>query len=394
MTTQSSRAPMRLGPLVRNKLAGVLGRATSAGLVQRFARDKVVTREELTHDWANCCLRYGNSERFEINPPLSVNPLPDEIQRSVGEHRIEQPFVCEISDVELIGPQAVAITSNGQYVLEESLGSVDLLIRGLFAAVRRGMRPGRRSTVTDEPDIETACSLVGPWCLGYYHWFSDYLLRLEGLEYYVEETGSNPTILLPKNPPEWMISSLELAGFGEFERRTWRRGRLNIGSLVVPSLRRETEFTKPEKGYVFSPSAYQWLARRIRSNVEQKVSSAKIFVSRAQAEERHVINEAEVMDALEDRGFGAYQLENLSFREQVSLFKDAETIVGPTGAGLVNMIYAENADVITLFGSLFNACYPVLADSLGFGSAILNCEPKTLDMRADPEMLLDMLDRI
>jgi len=44
------------------------------------------------------------------------------------------------------------------------------------------------------------------------------------------------------------------------------------------------------------------------------------------------------------------------------------------------MISAQEADVVMMFGSLVNACYPVLADTQGFGNAIMRCRPTALDM--------------
>lgn len=383
---------MRLGPLVRNRLAGAFGWMVGTNLFQSQITRRLVTRTGLTGDDADRCFWFGDVERFEVRAPLAVDPLPEKIQRKVGAHRIEQPFVAEIRDIELIGPDAVAITDDGDYVLEESLGSIGLLVRSLTETTAAGLLPRRKRGGSD-PDIEKAVSLVGPWCRGYYHWFSDYMLRLEGVEHYVEQTGTKPTLILPAEPPQWMFSSLELAGFGEYEHVSWQGGRRTVGSLVVPSLRRETDLTSPPEGYTFSPRAYRWLGDRIRSSVNASEPGAKIFVSRAGAEERHVVNEEGVMGSLSGRGFEAYRLEKMSFPNQVRLFAGADTIVGPTGAGLINMIYAEETDVVTLFGSLVNACYPVLADTLGFGNAIMRCRPNALDMSADPQKLQRLLDR-
>lgn len=382
---------MRLGPLVRNRLAGAYSRFVSNDRVRSAVRRSLVAREELTA--SDGCRWFDAEEQFEVGEPYSVDPLPPEIKRMVGTHRIGRPFVCELADVELVGPEAVAVTRENEYVFEESLGSIELLLRSLLGALGTGVIP-RRGSTGSEPDIETAVSLVGPWCRGYYHWFSDYLLRLEGVEHYAEETGTQPTLIVPRDPPEWMLTSLELAGFGDYERLEWTASRARVRSLVVPSMRRETDLTKPPVGFIFSPRAYRWLGQRIRSNVERAGEPTKVFVSREKAAERHVVNQDELMAVLGDRGFEKYVLEELPFREQVRLFANAEAIVAPNGAGLINMIYGEDPDVVTLFGAYVNACYPNLADTLGFGSAIVRCEPRALDMRVDPSKVTDVLDQL
>jgi hypothetical protein len=384
---------MRVAPLVRNKLAGAYRRVVAQKWFQNVVKRSIVTREELIHQEATRCLWFDAEECFEIEAPYSLKPLPEEIKAVLGEHRIGRPFVCEVSNIELVGPEAVAVTRENEYVFEESLGSIELHVRSLLKAIANG-NPPRRSSGDGGPHIETAVSLVGPWCRGYYHWFSDYLLRLEGVEHYVDETGREPTLIVPPNPPGWMETSLKFAGFDGFERQEWSGSRLTVGSLVVPSLRRETDLTKPEKGFVFSPRAYRWLGNRIRSNVEPHGESTKIFISREKAEERHVVNQEEVMDVLCDRGFDTYVLEEMNFREQVRLFEAAEIVVAPTGAGLTNMIYGDALDIVTLFGAVVNPCYPTLAESLGFENVIVTCEPKGLDMYVDPEKIIEAIDQL
>jgi len=191
-----------------------------------------------------------------------------------------------------------------------------------------------------------------------------------------------------------MEDSLELAGFGHLETIEWTRDRLHIDTYIVSSLRRETQLTKPPVGYVFSPQAYRWLGQRIAAGHNSDTTHEKVFISRANARERHVVNETMLMESLRPRGFRRYVLENMSFRDQVKLFANADVVVAPNGAGLINMIYGTDIDVIVLFGSYVNACYPNLADTLGFSCGIVRCAPRGMDMWADPARVTRALDRL
>lgn len=53
-------------------------------------------------------------------------------------------------------------------------------------------------------------------------------------------------------------------------------------------------------------------------------------------------NQKEVINLLLNYGFECYYTETLSFAEQVSLFNNADFIVGPTGAAWTNLIFAQN----------------------------------------------------
>lgn len=170
---------------------------------------------------------------------------------------------------------------------------------------------------------------------------------------------------------------------------------MRVNRLVVPSLRRQTEFTDYNKGFMFSPSAYKWLSSSLRDSVNTEISSSnRIYISREKAAQRRVVNRNEVLAVLDEYGFEPYVLEDLSFKRQVALLSDADAIVGPSGAGMVNMMYADDPIVITLFGSPVNACYPVMAESLGFDTGILLNQPRGLDMQVDTDRLSELLDRM
>jgi hypothetical protein len=60
-------------------------------------------------------------------------------------------------------------------------------------------------------------------------------------------------------------------------------------------------------------------------------------------------------------------MENLSFSDKVRLFSQAEIVVAPHGAGLVNTILApQNLIVIDIFGSYGTPCFLALSKALGF----------------------------
>jgi capsular polysaccharide biosynthesis protein len=64
---------------------------------------------------------------------------------------------------------------------------------------------------------------------------------------------------------------------------------------------------------------------------------------------RKVLNYDELKIVLDEFGFKSYELENLSFQKQVEIFSSADIVMGPHGAGLVNMIFSEDPVVIELF---------------------------------------------
>jgi hypothetical protein len=323
---------------------------------------KMVTREELFNNSEKYnVLPFGFEESIVVSEPYN-NPeaLPWSISSTIGTFTLKKPFVFEVKNAELVGPATVGFDRNGSLISEIVIGTPTItLIKYL---------PAPTLILKNLPSfgsyqLDRVYSLVNPWSNGYFHWIVDCLARLEGIEYYQEQTGKKPTLLIESNPPKWKIESLRLLGYDPDDCIYWNRSKIKVKRLVVPSYRREHN--------VISPAACQWLRQRMLSNLpnvesKQHSFSPRIYISRPQTTGRQVINEDDVLEALKPFGFVAYILENMSFADQVRLFSQAEIVVAPHGAGLTNMIFAQNLIVIDLFGSYGNPCFLVLAKALGF----------------------------
>jgi len=67
----------------------------------------------------------------------------------------------------------------------------------------------------------------------------------------------------------------------------------------------------------------------------------RIYISRRNASYRQVINENELEPILKKFSFTIIECENIDFYNQISLFKSAEIICGPHGAGLTNIAFCQ-----------------------------------------------------
>ncbi len=94
-------------------------------------------------------------------------------------------------------------------------------------------------------------------------------------------------------------------------------------------------------------------------------SGERLYISRAQARVRRVLNEAAVMEVLGAVGFRLCRLEDMSFAEQVRLFAAAELVVAPHGAGLANLLFAGRIPVLELHCRAVSPVYFFLALALG-----------------------------
>jgi hypothetical protein len=84
-----------------------------------------------------------------------------------------------------------------------------------------------------------------------------------------------------------------------------------------------------------------WLRQKVAPFMERAERADQlIYVSRRDSRNHAVLNEAEIEDALRQRGFRIVTLTGMSFTEQVRAFSSARVIVGAVGAGLTNLMFA------------------------------------------------------
>ncbi|MCS6781778.1 MAG: glycosyltransferase family 61 protein [Gloeomargarita sp. SKYBB_i_bin120] len=94
----------------------------------------------------------------------------------------------------------------------------------------------------------------------------------------------------------------------------------------------------------------------------------KVYISRRKAQRRRILNEAQVVDYLVSRGYTVCCLEDLSFLEQVGLFRGARYVIGVHGAGLTNLVWGESGGrVLEIFPAVpCRDCYWILAHQAGW----------------------------
>jgi capsular polysaccharide biosynthesis protein len=82
---------------------------------------------------------------------------------------------------------------------------------------------------------------------------------------------------------------------------------------------------------------------------------------------RRIVNEADLVKQLLPYGFEVVTLGEMSFADQVQLFREAQIIVGPHGAGFTNAVFAQpGATLIELFSPCYiNGCFWALANACG-----------------------------
>ena len=371
----------------------VLQRKPILWIIQKVFGLEIVTIDKLVNNNDKYRLHtFGSKESVSISEPITSAEVPHVLRKYRGNFTFERPFVCEVANAELVGPKAIGFDETGGLILETTIPQYYLSKYRLERSITLRTLARKKLPELRVAKLDIACSLVYKWEGNYWHWMVDCLTRLEGLEYYHKQTGVKPCLIISSNPTSWQLELLRLLGYNSNNCLHWNGTKMQVERLVVPSFRR---FIVNKNLHSFvSPQACRWVSQRILSNlpnVEDNNSySANVFVSRRKALGRRVINEDDVIEALSSLGFAAYVLEDMSVTEQVRLFSQARMVVAPHGAGLTNMIFAQNLAVIELFGSFMQPCYFLLAKGLGFQYGFLKGQsPRTEVRLQDGNMIVN-----
>lgn len=135
---------------------------------------------------------------------------------------------------------------------------------------------------------------------------------------------------------------------------------LEADTLLVPALQPFQDL----------PSAAAALADGIDAG--NTPGSRRVFIDRRRT--RRVANVAAFDGALERFGFRRCFLEDLSLREQIELFRDADVILGLHGAGLTNIMHCRPGTLVVevMPAGVVRPCYPLLSRIFGLRHVMLS----------------------
>ena len=179
----------------------------------------------------------------------------------------------------------------------------------------------------------------------WWHWLVDCLPRLLLLEEACP--GRRVILLVPENLAGAFEESLGCLCPPNFEiRRLPPNAWVKVDRLILP-----TYVSGRGNGHI--PAKY---CQSIRRKVFAKLGLAQsnnpvdhIYVSRAHARYRRILNEGDLMGLLRRYGFKSVAPERLTFGEQVALFHRAAVVVSAYGSNWTNILFSGNIKILVLY---------------------------------------------
>lgn len=202
------------------------------------------------------------------------------------------------------------------------------------------------------------------WTNGYYHWVTEAVPKLLWLRdnYDLKEF----VLLLPESHRVNYIADF-LSAF-DLKKTIYFGTSENV---FLPELVYVSEIAQTGN---IRPVSAQEIRNAFRKDLQPKKA---LYISRKNAQRRRVIQEEQLLNALNPTVVDAIETDNMSVQEQVDLFSACNTLISIHGAGLTNMVFMpKDANVIELRlkDDSKNNCYFALASALNLNYYYLLCE--------------------
>jgi len=195
----------------------------------------------------------------------------------------------------------------------------------------------------------------------YTHWLLDTLPRLLLLAESGADFSEFDNFLFASIQSSFHKATLENLGIGldKVVTRQHDGGIFRIDSF--------THVTAPRGGFVAHPRIYEMVCAQFGVRETFSVQPAKqplrLFISRAKAGRRRIINEEAVMALLAPLGFQSICLEDLGIAETAEMIAKASHIIAPHGACLANLVFARaGTQVLELFNAHLSREYWVICN--------------------------------
>ena len=270
--------------------------------------------------------------------------------------RFERDFLLE-HGTETRTPESAALElqyaiCNDAWVLGHTGQIVDARTNRSITPVTRGSVLPRRLAADKLGGVGFSLLTGRPgYRKNYYHFLTQTIPEHLALLRAAVDAFGQLTLLLPDSdhPLEAALASEAVRRFPDLPvRRIGLSEKVRCEAVVMHRVRRSNVFPSPPSRRFLSETVEAM--RQSFPVVPAAGRTRHLFVSRADAKKRRLVNEDEIMARLAPFDFEAVTPGRLPVADQIALFSEAKIVAGPHGAGLTNIAFMPaGGSVIEIF---------------------------------------------
>ena len=170
-----------------------------------------------------------------------------------------------------------------------------------------------------------------------YHLFFYMLARFQHVD-----TGSNEIEYYYPNKKNCYISETALSALpSRFKRYLTQEENVEYREIIPIRCGEDCIFDKWAYDYLRNLYSPIW-----KNSKQQKGKYTYISRSKTALKSRRILNEDTYTEVLRRLGFSIYNMEDLSFQDQINLFRTSEIITGPHGAAMCFALFCEPGTIL------------------------------------------------
>jgi len=298
-----------------------------------------------------CKLLAGKIKFFDTNKTIKLS-LPKVInndfhvsKKYVCEAKLPDTYLAELDNVTIFGGTDLILARN--LVLYDEVNRNEKYNYGIKSKHIINGISNKHITIKiykGFKNIDCGIHLIKDHSFNYFHWLVECLPRLS----LISELDKNIPLLVDEDIPNQSWEALQLLNFDDRQIIKVAKNTIyKVKKLYYPSQLSviHDNFNIPcyYKDAVYSPSAINFVRDSVLEAykiIPTKKPSRKIYISRKNSDYRQLLNTTEIENMLVSKGFEIIFPEHLSFYAQVQIFSEASIIIGQSGAGMANFIFA------------------------------------------------------
>jgi hypothetical protein len=296
------------------------------------------------HDLKSWVPSWRGAERWIIDPAFTTSrPLPKTIEPEVHAgfaplctFPVPERALVKIPSARIRGQFGLVVLPNGEFVGE----LVALTPAGRHSMLRAEAAYHKPLPAHAVQKRGSFSAVLGFGVHHYYHWCHDLIMGMRGI---ADKLPPGTQLIVPEKMEPFQTETLGLLGLDDHPRVPFPTGEFwELENLYVVTPRLKTQIDSSEP--------YRWFRNAVmdRYGGREVKPTRRLYLSRRHDGHWRTTNEPEVESFLAEHGFETVAPGELSFRAQIELFEQAETIVG-TGAGLFNMTFSPPGTKVLQF---------------------------------------------
>lgn len=293
-------------------------------------------------DWR----RAGEDEAIVNQPARNLSGFFDVEYQEVQQMVSTAPFVVEVPNGHVVGEHGAVVTPDRRILMDVSFPMGDnrryfnsnattfvKKIKGdEFPFPEEFFRDARLPARRLHGTVALLTSHAGR---GYFHWMYDVLPRLGLLEKAGYSLAEIDYFVIPMRAAEFHFETLEVLGIDGSRLISSAKNRhVSADRVLAPSL------TRP--AWAIPTWVVEYLREAFRpSKPTGEDFPTRIYIIRKATDHGMVEGEDRLTARLREYGFVPLAMEDFSLREKAWLLSRAEAILGPSGAGLSNIVFCH-----------------------------------------------------